>query len=108
MLESWTTALQTQNEGFKQKHPDTTSLIFDANAFLNGVMDNATATGEYGIKNITGYCASYDQPQINTDPGMYGCLPLDEYFWFNTGHLTSRVHEILAGEVGRFLEGVGK
>ena len=51
-------------------------MLFNANTFLNRVLDHHE---EYGIRNATGYCAAYDQPYINTDPGMYGCLPLEEY-----------------------------
>jgi len=35
---------------------------------------------------------------INTNPASYGCSQLGEYFWFNNGHLTSRVHEIRGAE----------
>ncbi|KAK6597681.1 lysophospholipase a [Botrytis cinerea] len=35
----------------------------------------------------------------------YGCNPIPEYFWYNTGHITYHTHEILAKEVGKFLEG---
>ncbi|KAJ9618252.1 hypothetical protein H2203_009168 [Taxawa tesnikishii (nom. ined.)] len=87
-------ALANHSAAFGEQNADAKVMLFDANTFLNGVMDNAS---EYGIKNTTGYCASYDQPYINTDPASYGCLPLPEYFWFNTGHMTSHVHEILAG-----------
>lgn len=95
-------ALANHSAAFGEQNADAKVMLFDANTFLNGVMDNAS---EYGIKNTTGYCASYDQPYINTDPASYGCLPLPEYFWFNTGHMTSHVHEILAGEVEKFLKG---
>lgn len=95
-------ALKNRSTLFAAEHPDSTIMYFDTNTFLNGVMDNAA---EYGIINITGYCASYDQPYINTDPAEYGCLPLPEYFWFNTGHLTSHVHQILSVAVEKFLEG---
>ena len=76
-------------------------MVFDTTTFLNYVLDHPS---EYGISNTTGYCAAYDQPDINTDPGKYGCAPLEQYFWYNTGHLTSHTHEVLAGEVEKFLE----
>lgn len=94
-------ALKTHSLQFAAEHSDATLLNFDVNTFLNGVIDNAA---EYGIKNTTGYCTSYDQPYINTDPAQYDCLPLPEYFWFNTGHLTSHTHEILADAVENFLK----
>ncbi|KAF2149251.1 carbohydrate esterase family 16 protein [Myriangium duriaei CBS 260.36] len=101
MVDAWDASLSSHAEEFARTTGATVG-VFDVNGFLNGVMDDAA---RYGIRNITSYCQGYDQPYINEDPGRYGCLPLSEYFWFNTGHLTSRVHEILAGEVERFLDG---
>lgn len=97
----WGDSLAAHVTAFGANNTDVKSMLFDANTFLNGVQQNAAS---YGIKNATGYCLSYDQPNINTDPASYGCLPLDEYFWFNNGHLTSHTHEILAGAVGTFLD----
>lgn len=66
-------------------------------------------------------CAEYDQPLPVT---QYGCLPLHEYFWYNSGHMsvttlfpetgrmwwmlnqnyrTTHVHKILSKEVEKFL-----
>lgn len=101
MIDWWDTALLSHTSTFKQANPKAEAFVFDVNTFLNGVLDSP---GRYGIVNSTGYCAAYDQPFINEDSESYGCLPLDKYFWFNTGHLTSHVHEILAGEVAKFLE----
>lgn len=100
MVDWYDDVLDSHARAFEHAHEDSTVLVFDVNTFLNGVMDHAA---DYGLKNVTGYCASFDQPYINTDPASYGCLPLPEYFWFNTGHMTSHVHQILAGEVERYL-----
>ncbi|GAB7349775.1 hypothetical protein MBLNU459_g0496t2 [Dothideomycetes sp. NU459] len=106
MVDAWGRELATQAAAFAARNPGTPhadgvrAMVFDANAFLNGVMNDAAA---YGIRNVTGYCAGYDQPFVDSDPGRYGCLPLSEYFWFNTGHMTSHVHQILAGAVESFL-----
>lgn len=56
-----------------------------------------------GAEMITG--AAYNQPDIDTNPEKYGCLPLDQYFWYNSGHMTSHVHQILATEVRQYLVG---
>lgn len=78
-------------------------MLFDAHSELSYILDHP---GEFGIVNITNFCAGYDQPDIAWDYRKYGCpTPLDTYFWFNSGHMTSHVHEILAGKVGRFLLG---
>ncbi|KAK3676188.1 hypothetical protein LTR78_003938 [Recurvomyces mirabilis] len=102
MINWYNNALTTRALAFQSKHPGSNALVFDTTTFLNYVLDHAA---EYGIQNTTGYCPGYDQPDIGTDPGKYGCEALEKYFWFNTGHLTSHTHEILAGEVGRFLVG---
>lgn len=102
MIGWWDDTLADHSAAFQKRNAGVKSMVFDANSFLNGVLDNHTA---YDITNVTSYCPSYDQPYILTDPAHYGCLPLDEYFWFNTGHMTSHTHKILAKEVGKFLEG---
>lgn len=58
-----------------------TALVFDANAFLNRVLD---APAAYGLRDTTSYCPWYDQPLPVT---QYGCLPLEEYFWYDAGHM---------------------
>ena len=76
MIDWYDEAIANHSAAFGQAHSDLKSMVFDANTFLNQVMDKHD---QYGIMNITGYCASYDQPYINSDPAQYGCLPLSEY-----------------------------
>ncbi|EME84486.1 carbohydrate esterase family 16 protein [Pseudocercospora fijiensis CIRAD86] len=99
MVDCYDTALDKSVRSFREEK-DVWVKIFDANAALNNVMDGHEV---YGIRNITGYCAAYNQPDIDTDPEKYGCLPLDQYFWFNSGHMTSHVHQILAAELRQYL-----
>ncbi len=77
-------------------------MVFDTHSYLSGILDNPA---QYGIKNTTGYCKHYNAPDIATNYASYGCLPIRDYFWYNTGHITYRVHELLAGAVERFVEG---
>jgi phospholipase/lecithinase/hemolysin len=79
-------------------------MVFDTYSYLSGILDEPAP---YSIKNRTGYCKHYDAPDIATNYAAYGCLPISEYFWYNSGHITYRVHELLAGTVGRFLEAEG-
>lgn len=89
-------ALRSGAESFAKKR-DVEVRVFDAHARLSGIMDHP---GRYGIVNTTGFCVGYDQPDIELDYEDYGCpVPSDEYFWFNSGHLTSHVHRILAEEL---------
>lgn len=75
-------------------------MLFDAHARLVDMLDEPW---KYGIVNTTDFCAGYDQPDIAVEYEKYGCpTPLERYFWFNSGHMTSHVHEVLAGEVERW------
>jgi phospholipase/lecithinase/hemolysin len=84
MIEWWDGTLQEKTQAFSAQYKDTNTFLYDANTFLNHILDNPS---EYGIKNTTGYCPGYLDPDEVTDPGKYGCIPIDEYFWFNTGHM---------------------
>ncbi|KAI7084489.1 carbohydrate esterase family 16 protein [Hortaea werneckii] len=111
MIEWFNDALRHQAEVFQARHVHKKEgvevMIYDSTTFLNHVLDSSE---EFGIKNTTDYCRAYDQPYVDTDPGRYGCQPLDEFFWFNTGHMTSHTHAILAEDMLKFLtqQGAGK
>ncbi|KAI7187878.1 carbohydrate esterase family 16 protein [Hortaea werneckii] len=111
MIEWFNDALRHQAEAFQARHghreESVEVMIYDSTTFLNHVLDSPE---EFGIKNTTDYCRAYDQPYVDTDPGRYGCQPLDEFFWFNTGHMTSHTHAILAEDMLKFLaeQGAGK
>jgi phospholipase/lecithinase/hemolysin len=92
--------ISSSASAFAKSHPGTKAMVFDTHTFLSSVLDDPSP---YGIKNTTGYCPNYDAPDIATNYTAYGCLPIPEYFWYNTGHITFHVHKILAGEVGKFL-----
>ncbi|MCJ1441867.1 MAG: hypothetical protein MMC23_002359 [Stictis urceolatum] len=76
-------------------------MLFDSHMALTLILDNAD---KYGIRNTTGYCPHYDAPDIATQYESYGCLPIEQYFWYNSGHLTYHTHRVLADMVGQFLE----
>jgi phospholipase/lecithinase/hemolysin len=94
--------LASQARDFQKRNADSNVVVFDANTFLNGVLKRPAP---YGIKNTKDFCAAWNQPGVVADATVYGCLPMDEYFWFNTAHMTTRMHEILAVEVKKFLSG---
>lgn len=101
MVAAYNAALSSRALQFQKSHHGVQALVFDTHAYLSSVLDNP---GHYGIVNTTSYCKNYDAPDISTNYAAYGCLPISEYFWYNTGHITYRVHELLAGELGRFLD----
>lgn len=76
MIEWYNDALSRHADTFQREHADAKVMVFDTTRFLNHVLDQPS---QYGLKNTTDYCAAYDQPYINTDPGRYECQPLDEF-----------------------------
>lgn len=76
MIERYNNALAHHSEEFQRSRLSSKVMVYDTTTFLNNVLDDPTP---YGIKNTTDFCAAYDQPNINTDPGSYGCQPLDEF-----------------------------
>ncbi|KAJ5814391.1 uncharacterized protein N7503_001141 [Penicillium pulvis] len=95
-------ALAQRAEKFGDEKRDVEIRVFDAHARLSWILDHPS---EFGIVNTTSYCAGYDQPDIAWNYRAYGCpTPLDEYFWYNTGHMTSHTHRLLASELEEWLE----
>ena len=102
MVNRWNTILASQASDFRTRNADSNVVVFDANTFLNGVLKKPAP---YGIKNTKDFCAAWDQPNVVANAEQYGCLPMNQYFWFNIAHMTTRTHEILAAEVKRVLSG---
>ncbi|KAF3000062.1 hypothetical protein E8E13_000952 [Curvularia kusanoi] len=101
LVQTYNSVLNRHASSFQRTHRDAKILLFDANAVLDRVFDDAAA---YGFTNTTSFCSGYNQPDILTDPEKYGCgRGLSTYLWFNSGHLTSRVHEILSDELEKWL-----
>lgn len=102
MVQTYNSILEKKALEFASEHPESQALVFDTYSFLSEVLNNPV---DYGIKNTTGYCPHYNAPNIATNYTAYGCLPIEQYFWYNTGHITYHVHELLAGAVKTFLMG---
>lgn len=81
MIDEWDSRLQYHASAFAEQYGDAAALVFDVNTFLNHVLNHPA---EYNITNTTSYCPEYNQPLPIT---QYGCLPLDDYFWYNNGHM---------------------
>lgn len=97
--------LKSHADAFQDEHRDATVLQFDVNAVLNGVFDNAA---KYGFTNTTSFCPGYNQADILNNPEKYGCgKGLDTYLWYNSGHLTSRVHAVFSEVLVRWLDQQG-
>lgn len=89
-------ALEEHASGFAGRRRDAEVRVLDAHAVLSGRSDEPA---RYGIVN-TSFCAGYDQSDIRTNYQAYGCTtPLETYFWFNSGHMTSNMHRILTAQL---------
>jgi phospholipase/lecithinase/hemolysin len=100
MVQAYNSAIENAAKSFESTR-GVKAMVFDTYSYFTTILDDPLP---YGIYNTTGYCAQYDAPDIATNYASYGCLPLKEYFWYNTGHITSHVHELLAGGVADFLQ----
>ncbi|KAK1622840.1 hypothetical protein BDP81DRAFT_440342 [Colletotrichum phormii] len=100
MIKTFNGVVNQTAKAFSEKHPDATALVFDTYSWLTQVFDNAAS---YGFTNTTSFCPSYKAWDIDTNYAAYGCQPIYEYFWYNSGHITYHVHELLAQKVKEFL-----
>ncbi|KAH8886442.1 lysophospholipase A [Thozetella sp. PMI_491] len=100
MVAWWGETLARHVDLFEARNQGAKAMLYDANTFLNKVLDHHD---DYGIVNTTSFCPAYNQLDVLVDPGKYGCNPLDQYFWYNSGHMTSYVHRIMAPDVANFL-----
>lgn len=83
-VDTWSKLLSDRVSNLQRRNSGVTAMLYDTNAFLNGVMDDPAA---YGVTNTTTYCAGYNHEDVLTDPSKYDCAPLDEYFWYNSLHM---------------------
>ncbi|KAI9166928.1 hypothetical protein HJFPF1_03043 [Paramyrothecium foliicola] len=89
MVGWWNDNLERRAKQFARRHCHATVMVYDANSFLNGVLDNPS---DYGIKNTTHACPGAANPDVLVNPGQYGCTPIDTYFWFDAGHISYLIH----------------
>ena len=85
---------------FAGNHSDASVGVFDVDALLRRVLDEPR---RFQIVNTTGFCAGFYQLDVLTRPWKYGCKPLRGYFWYDSLHVTFRVHEIIASALRTFL-----
>ncbi|KAH6988398.1 hypothetical protein EDB80DRAFT_755856 [Ilyonectria destructans] len=100
MITTWNSVLNETAKNFSASHPGTTAMVFDAYNWLTYVFDNAA---DFGITNTTSFCSAYGSWDIATNYAAYGCNPIYDYFWYNSGHITYHTHAILATKLKEFL-----
>ncbi|KAH7339720.1 hypothetical protein B0J17DRAFT_716722 [Rhizoctonia solani] len=86
-VRNFNSLLEQRVDAFRASRNDTSVLLFDVNKLMDAVLDNPR---HFGFTNITGFCRC-------SDP---------EYFWYDSGHITERVHRLVADGVLSELEGL--
>jgi phospholipase/lecithinase/hemolysin len=100
MVQEYNTQISTSATTFESTHPGTKSMVFDTYAYLSQILEHPA---KFSITNTTSFCPRFDAPDIATNFAAYGCSPIQDYFWYNTGHITFRIHQLLAEAVSAFL-----
>jgi len=92
---------------FASTNQDTTVFLFNTNAIFSAVLKyprifNQTA----GYKNTTGYCDAYQNGTPAENYFYPNCtIPVNQYFWLNGLHPTYPMHEVMAKQIAKGLEG---
>ncbi|KAF3941040.1 hypothetical protein ABW19_dt0203020 [Dactylella cylindrospora] len=92
----WNTILERERWNFNNRRRDAVTFRFDTAYEFRKILRNP---GSYGIKNTSGYCKSYKQPDISWNYARYGCLPMDQYFWNYNGHISYKTHKIISDDL---------
>ncbi|KAL0941959.1 lysophospholipase a [Colletotrichum truncatum] len=100
MINTFNSVVNQTAKAFTEKHPGTTALVFDTYSWLTHVFNNAAS---FGITNTTSICPKAKAWDIATNYASYGCQPVAEYFWYDSGHITYSVQELLGSKVDEFL-----
>ncbi|KAF5331030.1 hypothetical protein D9619_005261 [Psilocybe cf. subviscida] len=93
-LADYNSQLRSTAARFAKQHRDIdTSLVFDAAAIFNTLLDNAAT---FGFKNTTGYCDAYQNGTPSQSTQILPCAPVSNYFWLNSLHPLFTIHNTLA------------
>lgn len=91
---------------FADTYADATVLRFDTHAFLSKLMDDPCVMKETcSLKVMDTYCRVYMHEE--NDPNRFDAecgYPISEYFWLNTLHPSSRVHDAMAKAIALHLD----
>jgi len=89
----------------KTQHSETNVFTVDTNTIFTQVLNNPKSYPQTaGYKNLTNYCVAYENGTPAEDTYDSSCgVPVNEYFWLNSLHPTSPMHDALASEVARRL-----
>ncbi|KXJ89832.1 hypothetical protein Micbo1qcDRAFT_212333 [Microdochium bolleyi] len=89
----------------RSDYPDTTMYTYDAYAALQAALDNPKKFPELArVRDTTNVCGAYHDgtPAMNTK--LPQCqYAVDQYFWFDTIHPGSSVHNLMAKQISELL-----
>ena len=90
---------------FSATRPETTTYHLNTYDLFMEVLDNPTSYPQTAIyRNTTTFCAAYQQGTINPDSLNTSCgVPANQYFWLNSLHPTSPVHDLMAVKIAGLL-----
>ncbi|KAI1360673.1 hypothetical protein F5Y08DRAFT_43777 [Xylaria arbuscula] len=77
MIGWWDDSLIKHSNTFAAKNKDAKAMVYDANRFLNRVLDNPA---EFGILNTTSYCLDFADPDVQEHPDLHDCLAAGPIF----------------------------
>ncbi|KAL8280568.1 hypothetical protein RQP46_006891 [Phenoliferia psychrophenolica] len=97
----YNTQLRTSSLKFQSAHPDAVVMLYDAHKAFTKLLDNAQSLG---FKNVTSSCDAYG-PTTPPTKFLSACInPVEEYFWIDRYHPTSKVHRLFSEGVQEFLQ----
>ncbi|KAH8800373.1 hypothetical protein F5884DRAFT_891306 [Xylogone sp. PMI_703] len=101
----WNQMLVKLADATKANHSDTNVWVFDNNALFTEVLNNKDTFPETaGLKNITDFCAAYENGTPTPDFFDTSCgVPVNEYFWLNSLHIRPPMHQVIAQVLSREL-----
>lgn len=88
-----------------QHHANANVWVVDTGIIFNAALDKPTSFIQTsGIKNTTAYCEAYANGTPKQDTLTPSCgIPVNEYFWLNSLHPTSPIHDVVAEAVAMHL-----
>ncbi|CAO3598168.1 unnamed protein product [Absidia cylindrospora] len=94
LVEEYNRKLYKMAKSIAKQHRHARIFFIDAWSIFNHMLNHPDM---YGFRNVTGYCPDWRHPE------EHGCLPIENYFWLNDLHPTTKVHFHFASQVRRFL-----
>lgn len=102
---AWNRRLNTMAEDLTSKYHDSLVFVLDTNKLFDAILYNPRQFEQTRrLKNLTNYCDSYADGTPTKDTFYPICgVPVSQYFWRNSLHVSYPVHEAVAGEIVNLL-----